>query len=977
LTGDFDLSINLSGMELQGELKLVGDDDGKIMKINGGLKAHWVAPFSLSVYGNMSVCAGLLKGGFTITISDDYFYGYVFAGIYIPDPIPFVGGKEIASVEAAVSSDFIGANIKIIGIKFGVIYYWDGDYHFGKGIDLSSRGGAVTTVEDSYINEAGQSVEYAAAYGTNMRRLTSSKVSTTKATGATIIKNFDPSTEDALMLEVPFNGVYIPTAEEITLVSPNGTSIPIVPDDGNGNGNFLVQDRGEDGKYIYLTVTDKNILVGGNWTLTVNTKDTVISNFEVNGVDNLPELTGTDYEHSADNSKELKVSWTTDSQSDSSGVVDVYLTKNADALDKLHKSDTGADSVMSSISRIELDQMKSGSAMVQIPDSFADGTYYVVTMLSQNEGGMSAAISKVPFAFINDSLPKSVKNVSVVYGGNGNLKIDATDADQIGYNYYLISILDENKNVVKNGEAKIAVGSPLLFGSNADVKEIVDAKEIPGLIAGKTYYVSVQTLNQTEDNYYYGTDAVLSEAFVMPQASPPTLLSVSSNISDVTVNTNTTSLEATYTFDQPVAFTLSMDGSEILSGSEYKTVWTVKKELEDGAHAITFTATNTANDAVTGDYFPTVTNALLGFTVDSQAPVLTLGEKTHVSLDKDAGNATVSNQTVFMDQNGHVNITGLTEAGAILTFDDSIDGVTIKEDGTFVIDKTFDTGSASLQKTLKAVDKAGNATTLLINIVNSELATYQSLSLLSDVATQVDSTSGVRYIEMSVGETVSLTAFGHAGQKQVAIGNDNIEWKILYDQNIITFHDGSFTATAPGETAVRGSFNTATYDADGMTGVNGTVSGAISDVIVIRVTDPGYRYNLIQTRDYTLISITAQSNLGALTVTIDGKTTLLLYDAKKKAYVGAFSGTLSSATILNNLQKSTSHDPTLLVSGDFNNDATTDNIDLEEVIQTYLNGTLDETSDANTIVRSDVNGDHVIDLIDAQLILLGLLSAQK
>ena len=32
-----------------------------------------------------------------------------------------MGGKELAGVEAAVSDEFIGANIKIIGIRFGVI----------------------------------------------------------------------------------------------------------------------------------------------------------------------------------------------------------------------------------------------------------------------------------------------------------------------------------------------------------------------------------------------------------------------------------------------------------------------------------------------------------------------------------------------------------------------------------------------------------------------------------------------------------------------------------------------------------------------------------------------------------------------------------------------------------------------------------------------------------------------------------------
>lgn len=42
--------------------------------------------------------------------------------------------KELAGVEAAVSDEFIGANIKIIGIRFGVIYYWGKNVSFGKNV---------------------------------------------------------------------------------------------------------------------------------------------------------------------------------------------------------------------------------------------------------------------------------------------------------------------------------------------------------------------------------------------------------------------------------------------------------------------------------------------------------------------------------------------------------------------------------------------------------------------------------------------------------------------------------------------------------------------------------------------------------------------------------------------------------------------------------------------------------------------------
>lgn len=109
-----------------------------MLDLKAGINARWIEPWELNLYGNVSIIDGLIKGGITINIADDYFYGYIFASICIPDSIPLVGGKELAGVEAAVSDEFIGANIKIIGIRFGVIYYWGKNVSFGKNVDLSA-----------------------------------------------------------------------------------------------------------------------------------------------------------------------------------------------------------------------------------------------------------------------------------------------------------------------------------------------------------------------------------------------------------------------------------------------------------------------------------------------------------------------------------------------------------------------------------------------------------------------------------------------------------------------------------------------------------------------------------------------------------------------------------------------------------------------------------------------------------------------
>jgi hypothetical protein len=212
------------------------------MKMSAGMAIQWVSPFYVSAYGKVSICAGVLSGGFTIKITEDYFYGYIYATLIIPDDVPLVGGMELAKVEAAISSDFIGANIRIIGIEFGIIYYWDGELEFGSGIDLSSRGLAVTYIPSTYEDDNGELIPSTMAYGTNMRRLISLPVAQTRAGGG-VIKYFDPSGQDALLFDIPLKGTGKPQPDEIILTNPDGQRIPMVESDGSGGGNYLIQTR--------------------------------------------------------------------------------------------------------------------------------------------------------------------------------------------------------------------------------------------------------------------------------------------------------------------------------------------------------------------------------------------------------------------------------------------------------------------------------------------------------------------------------------------------------------------------------------------------------------------------------------------------------------------------------------------------------------------------------------------------------------
>ena len=278
--------------------------------------------------------------------------------MFIPEDIPLVGGMELAGVEAAISSDFIGANIMIIGLKFGIIYYWDGEFKFGQGIDLSSRGMAVTYVPSEYRNDNGELVPSTMAYGANMRRLISTPVAQARAGGG-LTRSFDPTSEDALLLDIPLSGTGRPKSDEIILTNPLGQQIPMMESDGKGGGNYLIQIR-NDKNYLYISITDPAQLIAGNWTLSIITENVSIDGFEVNGGDNVPVITDVSFERTSAQSRELKVLWITDTQGKASGDLNVYVTKDQDIMSKLQKSDVKDSDALIKIGNVSLDRITSG-----------------------------------------------------------------------------------------------------------------------------------------------------------------------------------------------------------------------------------------------------------------------------------------------------------------------------------------------------------------------------------------------------------------------------------------------------------------------------------------------------------------------------------------------------------------------------------------------------------------------------------------
>ncbi|MCC8160345.1 MAG: S-layer homology domain-containing protein [Oscillospiraceae bacterium] len=814
LDGDFYATVSLSGLSIDGELTISGNE--QILLMTAGISAQWVTPWNLSLYGTVDIIDGLITGGISVTIAQDYFYGYIYAALCIPNSIPVVGGMQLAAVEAAVSDEFVGANVKILKIKYGFIYYWGGSFSMSNSIDLSPDANMLSLMAAAEENEV------TAEYGTNITKLSTKKVTSKKSSGISLMANTSETSvsvsgtdnSSALLIEVKYTGDGTPTADEVTLTNPSGTVITMEPNDNNGGGNFLTQDLGSSGKFIYMTVTDSDLIKNGTWTVTSTADDVTLGDMVMNDVANIPELSSTSVTYDEKNPFDLTVDWTVDSTRLSEGTLDVYLTDDPNVLEELKNYENDRTTLGYNIEHTELDTIKGGSIDIEIPEGFASGKYYVVTTLSQKDG-ISTAISSNAINFTNPNLPKAVEGINVKYGGNGNLYVDPVDPADADYTDYLVEInpvdteetLENNFNQYSVDEGSIYIG------------------EEAGLKAGSKYTVSIKTLREeskvsaetgnVETVYYYGTEIVTSDEFTMPEVSKPVLTNVETDFNMDEKNINTDSVTITYTFDRPVWMMLSSRGQSVyhLDG-DFKESWTFTlDELEDGDYVVDFTAYSTSKDYVTGADFADETadnyvkGAQIGFTVDTSAPVLNISMTDASDVDGNAALAAANVVTAAAD--GSYTISGLTEKSAEITVDGSGDNITIDLAGGFTYSGKLAEGETETQHIIKAVDKAGNTSELMVYVV-SDMGDIESIELLADGAAIPLDADGIPTVSLDINDISELTVLANMSDgSTMSIAGEDIEWHVLYEKNIITLDDGTVTALADGETAVRAKLPTA------------------------------------------------------------------------------------------------------------------------------------------------------------------------
>ena len=1014
LVGDLKASVSASQLSASGNFTL--DNASKVVQIQGGLSMRWVSPVYINVYGQVHILDDLIAGGASITIRADSFSGYIYAAIKVPHSIPLIGGKEIARVEAGVSNEFVGANIKILGIKFGVIYYWGGDFSFGSSInlgDMDSGTGGNTGVHNAMLLRSyeepgiaairssvlvdGEAVDYTAIYGTNVQPLAVTPVEAavpmfrSRSNELPSVKAVEVSeiSGDALLLELPFTGDILPTADQVTLTGPGG-AVPLTLADDDGNGNFLVQERrSDDGhtvldKTIYITVTDPGLLKRGRWTAALSGGGE-LTDFRVSGVASLPELTGVTAALYEGDTPSLAVGYTLDGESGSYGTLDLYLTQDPDVLEKLRSETVGTDALGLSLGSIELSALASGTQTVELPDTLPSGDHYMVATLSLPDGGMSAQRSE-KISFTNPKLPCAPESAVLSYAGNGALALTVTDPSEPDYDSYLVELLDETGSPIPGASGIYGKDSAIrldpvesVTGTKRELEALAEDTSPRRLLdAGKAYTATVQALRQTEDGSLYFSDTVLqSNSFILPEAERPVLLKLDSTLHSGLNGSNT--LEATLTFDRPVALDLLLDGQDqIADKSIFQTTWTLSQTLPDGDHTLNFIAYSERYDTLTAAQ---TDGGPLSFTVDTAAPVLEAGGATEDSLESTSGEkvSTGVGGQVVVARDGQFTFLGRTERGVTLTANGKAVDAAIGADGLFTFTGALDNflPGVAFNGTinLRAVDAAGNAATLPIYVMRGELADLTGLSLTADrEMTGTDE----KALTLTVGQQAALTAqLLYENGDPLAVNPGAVEWKVLSNLGLISLDGGVVTARSVGEVLVKASF------VIGATGKDGAVQTlALEDVVRIVIApakfdaeaevDTGYVPGVSLAKGYTRFEIIpeAEKPFGQLSLTDPRDPDIIipmLYDGERKRYVCVVDGEYTAQTLLEYL-KINDQRVSVLVRGDADGDGVVDETDARIIMEHYLSG--GKPADANAFLSLDWNGDWQLSALDAQRNLL-------
>ncbi len=688
--------ISLSPQGIAAQLQNVGVAGITLIDRIGG-SVYWYPNFSLSFGIRVDILDAIIGEGSIVVKETDngiYFCGYASATIKIPDSIWIIGGLKVGSAAIGIDSDKVWGSAEIIGIGFGVKYYWGGKVSVSLG--------------DSYDVPEPRTFSLRAI-----------PVYTDEASGRTLYMDLT-------------NAVSLDDTEITSSI--DGRSHSFTLDSASGEDVLLVISYGADHALMaqdYRNNIKVNIAGAGyklEWYDPMYDADHV-ANIGTNAIFNYNEATKTatvsiSFTKAESYDNEIKVSTLTSSELMLIGIARTTrldsVMLNSDMTEvtvkgsgiellsdlAIYAEDKDGALYLLANTDIEAEQIieKSVSIAIDIPQNLQSGDYTLkaIGTVNNDEGEeIASPMVETTFSYVNSDQPKAPTSASLSLSGNYTVTVNAASEGEIdGYlttvyeitgDGYTATVFKDIETALADGQSA-ADGMAIILGGRFSNTEESGITTYYGLEAGKRYTVSVQGYKITENGSRLLSEPILSNdvMMVMPIVTTP-VFSIE-NSTSVEVGTSGIYVDAV----RVSTLTVKIDGVGDITSGYYtlgngeKTDWDGKDitfdTLEDGMYTLTVAGINETMDSFT---------AMYQFSVDTTAPGLLLS----------------SPQGGGFFSGPSVTVSGITEAYAKLVIsvtDGVITEIYADENGNFSGEAVLDDTLAYQELRIHAVDGAGN-----------------------------------------------------------------------------------------------------------------------------------------------------------------------------------------------------------------------------------------------------------------------------
>ncbi len=727
LSARADLELSLRGFEI--DISEMGIRDITLID-NLGLEVRWYP--ALFLRGDIAInILGIIDGGGYIVLEESLEDGSIFweafatAGLMIPDYVPLIGGYEIGRASLGVNCDKIWGAMAVIGIDFGVTYYWGGDVDFGLGkYDAPEPTYPLRrSVPVAYNAQTGRTLYMSMGTNATLRAQTSG---TTASGEYSVNSSTDRMTHTVslggylsardMMLTVTYPAATRAEAEEIAkqtvrIAATDDESVAyeltwLDPDknaDEQADANAILSyDESSGEATVTVSFTDE-AAYAHDWKIITGAS----SELALYEMDRMASVDSASYAYDpADGS--MSVQWDGYALSDIDGLT-VYAVAEDGTSHHLHQT---AD-------------VEAGTVRFDLPATLPSGTYTVQMVASSEENNISSAVSADDsFNYVNPSQPTAPTVDRVALGGDYSIDVDLTAGQNT--DGYVITV---EEKITEAGETRwettslgsqrieTADGSAITVGGQYEATVYVDSEgnpvsyadaqgrddvtattQIKGLEAGKTYRLKIVAYHEDGDELL--SDATYSEEITMVAPSRPSV-SVSATgeiVLDGVSYINVTEAIFSISSDMAVSGTWSLDdgAQEGTFVADTRTTLTIggrpetddlpaEDGLSEGQHILTLTGTNANGDAFAVDYL---------FCVKATAPRLQIATPDAGSFFGEA-----------------VSVTGLSEPGAklhVLLDGEEVTSLYVDETGEFSVSVPMDTNVFEQTVSVYAEDAIGN-----------------------------------------------------------------------------------------------------------------------------------------------------------------------------------------------------------------------------------------------------------------------------